>query len=374
VVALAHEENTALVQIFVIRSGHLVASESFPLENTQDENPGEIIASFLTQYYEEAAEVPPEILLPEQINDVESRVIEQWLRDKRSGRKVVLKVPQRGEKRSLIAQATNTAIEQLGLLQAQQAKDTLRQETALAEIQEALNLDDPPNRIECYDISTLQGTSTVGSRVVFVQGVPYKSEYRRFNVRSISHGGPDDYQSMREVLSRRFQRYIDSMKNAEDDIPPGVKDRDETWRLLPDLLIVDGGKGQLGVAVEVLDKFSLLEHVPVVGLAKRLEEVFVPGQARSVRLPRHSEGLYLLQRIRDEAHRFAITSNRRQRTRKGIASQLEDIPGIGPAKRKMLLIHFKNNIDAIRAASMEELLAVKGINEELAERIKASLG
>lgn len=372
VIALAHEEGQALVQLFVIRSGHLVASESFPLENVTDEAPGELISSFLTQYYESAAEVPSEILLPTELATVEAQVIEQWLRNKRSGRKVVLKAPQRGENAALIKQASETAVEQLGLLKAQQAKDTVKQETALAEIQAALNLPHVPNRIECYDVSTLQGTATVGSRVVFVQGVPYKNEYRRFNIRSIPHEGSDDYYSMREMLTRRFQRYVEAL-NDQEEIPPGQEDRHQTWRLLPDLLIVDGGKGQLGIAIDVLKSFGLSEHVPVVGLAKQLEELFTPDSPRSIRLPRTSEGLYLLQRIRDEAHRFAISSNRRQREKKGIASRLESVQGIGPAKRKALLMAFHNDINSIRIASIEDLTRVKGITEELAHRIKSAL-
>jgi excinuclease ABC subunit C len=373
VIGLAQEteglQDVALIQLFVIRSGNLIGSESFPLVNVEDETMPTMVASFLTQFYEEASEIPPEIVLPCEVTDTE--VIEAWLSEKRRT-KVTLKVPQRGEKRALVRQASETAAEQLTIFQARQAKDTVKQETALRELQEALQLTNPPNRIECYDISTLQGTSTVASRVVFVQGTPQKSEYRRFNIRTIAHEGSDDYQSMREALTRRFRRYIESLEQTESPAP-GKVDKDETWRLLPDLLLIDGGKGQLGVAVEVLQEFELFEHVPVAGLAKRFEELYLPARADPLALPRKSEGLYLLQRIRDEAHRFAITTHRAQRQRKGIVSRLEAVPGIGPARRKALLRAFGNDIDAIRTASLEELMAVPGITQEVAEQLKVSL-
>lgn len=370
ILSLARNEQMALVQLLVIRHGSLISSESFPLMNIEDEGDAELIGSFLPQYYESTFELPPEIIVPMELPEAE--VLEAWLREQREGRKVTLTVPKRGDKRKLVQRATETAVEQLNLFQARWAKDTMRQETAMQELQTALKLPSPPNRIECYDISTLHGTSTVASRVVFVQGTPAKSEYRRFNIRSISHDGSDDYQSMREALTRRFQRYVDALHNAETPAP-GKTDNDETWRLLPDLLLIDGGKGQLGVAVEVLEAFHLLEHVPVAGLAKQFEEVYLPGDRLPVFLPRNSEGSYLLQRVRDEAHRFAITSHRAQRQKKGMASRLEVVSGIGPAKRKALLKAFNNDIDAIRRARIEQLTAVPGITEELAQRIKEEL-
>jgi excinuclease ABC subunit C len=258
------------------------------------------------------------------------------------------------------------------MIRAQWEADTHKQETALADLQQALNLPTPPNRIECYDISTTQGTAIVASRVVFVQGTPKKSEYRRFNIRTVDHAGSDDYQSMREALTRRFTRYVNAVEDPEP-LAPDKQDRDETWRLLPDLLLIDGGKGQLGIGVEVLKEFGLFDQVPVAGLAKQFEELYVPGQSQPIILPRRSEGLYLVQRVRDEAHRFAITSHRKRRQKLGMASRLEEIPGIGPRKRKALLKHFDNSINAIKAASIEDLTAVSGINEQLAEAIKAEL-
>jgi excinuclease ABC subunit C len=370
VVSLATSENMAMVQLLVIRQGNLISSESFPLMNVADEDHAAIIASFIPQFYEAASEVPPEIIVPETLPETD--VLSEYLREKRDGRKVKLTTPQRGEKRKLLQRAAETATEQLNLFEARWAADTLRQEQALSELQEALALPEPPNRIECYDISTLQGQATVASRVVFVQGTPLKSEYRRFNIKTIEHGGPDDFQAMREALTRRFKRYADSINNNEE-LPPGKVDRNETWRILPDLLLIDGGKGQLGVAVEVLQEFGLMEQVPVASLAKRFEEVYLPGQRHPVFLPKNSEGSFLLQRARDEAHRFAISTHRNQRNKKGLASQLETVSGIGPAKRKALLQHFNNDISAIKRASVKELASVPGINEDLARRIKGEL-
>ncbi|NDJ77642.1 MAG: excinuclease ABC subunit UvrC, partial [Chloroflexi bacterium] len=290
VIAFAQEGSDAVVQMFLIRNGRLIGSEYFPLEGAEGETADEIVENFVTQFYQDATDIPRELILP---NDVqEAVIIEQWLRDKRGGKKVKLTVPQRGNKRELVQLASQTAVEKLGILRAQWATDTVKQETAIREIQDALELPNPPNRIECYDISTTQGTAIVASRVVFVQGVPRKSEYRRFNINTVYHEGSDDYQSMREALTRRFQRYVDAVENPTPTAP-GKTDREETWRLLPDLLIVDGGKGQLGVACEVLERFDLVERVPVCGLAKQFEEIFLPGQGRSIMLPRRSEGLFL---------------------------------------------------------------------------------
>jgi excinuclease ABC subunit C len=316
-------------------------------------------------------EVPRELILPHEVE--EARIIEQWLKDKRHGQKVSITVPQRGNKRDLIRMAEENASEALRMIRAQWEADTHKQEEALNDLQEALNLPTVPNRIECYDISTNQGTATVASRVVFVQGAPKKGEYRRFNLKTISHSGPDDYQSMREALTRRFNRWKSAQEADPLGVSPDGKDADETWRLLPDLLIVDGGKGQLGIAVEVFQEFGLLGVVPLVALAKQFEELYLPGDSKPVILSRRSQGLYLVQRIRDEAHRFAITSHRAQRGKIGMVSQLETVPGVGPKKRKALLKAFDNSIDAIRAASLDELTAVPGINQELALAIKELL-
>lgn len=261
--------------------------------------------------------------------------------------------------------AAENASETLRSLQAQWQTSKHRQEQALAELQAALDLEAPLGRIECYDISNTQGTAAVGSMVVFEQGIPKKNLYRRFNIRSVT--GPDDFASMEEVLTRRFNRW----KAAQEQDAPGKKP-DLAFSMLPDLLIVDGGKGQLGRAVAVLERFGLLGMLPVAGLAKQNEELFLPGRPYPLILPRGSQGLFLLQRIRDEAHRFAITAHRARRSRQGLASRLDAIPGIGPARRKLLLERF-GSIDGIKDASPEELKAVPGITSDLADSIRANL-
>ncbi|MEQ8672232.1 MAG: excinuclease ABC subunit UvrC [Aggregatilineales bacterium] len=370
VIAIARENNSAVVQILFIRNGKLIGSDSRSLDNAEDEPDAEVLSQFITQFYSESEEIPRELILPNEVE--EARIIERWLSDKRNSSKVQITVPQRGNKKDLINMAEENAQEALRMLQAQWEADTVRQEDSIAELQRELNLPRIPNRIECYDISTTQGTAIVASRVVFVQGAPRKSEYRRFNIRTVDHKGPDDYQSMREALTRRFTRYITTNDNPTPPAP-GKPDRDETWRLLPDLLLIDGGKGQLGIAVEVLAEFGLTDLVPVASLAKQFEEIFLPGQSKSIILPRRSKSLYLVQRVRDEAHRFAITSHRNQRQKIGMVSRLETIPGIGPKKRKALLKAFENSIDAIRGADVEALTAVKGITPELAGLIKEML-
>ncbi len=370
VIALARDKDDALVQILFIRNGKLVGSDSRMLNNAEGEPTEEVLSQFITQFYADVPEVPRELILPNEVE--EARIIEQWLKDKRHGQKVSITVPQRGNKRDLIKMAEENASEALRMIRAQWEADTHKQEESLTSLQEALNLPTPPNRIECYDISTTQGTAIVASRVVFVQGAPRKSEYRRFNIKTVSHEGSDDYQSMREALTRRFNRWKTAIETPVE-IAPGGKDNDETWRLLPDLLMVDGGKGQLGIAIEVLKEFNLFEVVPLVSLAKQFEELYLPGEARPVILERRSPGLYLVQRVRDEAHRFAITSHRKQRSKIGMVSRLETVPGIGPKKRKALLKAFENSIDAIRDASVEELTAVPGINLELAVSLKELL-
>jgi excinuclease ABC subunit C len=370
VIAIAREEGTAVVQILFIRNGKLIGSDSRQLENADEEPDDAVLEQFVTQFYADASEVPNEILLPQDIE--QARIIERWLRDKRGGKKMEITVPQRGDKRELIALAQRNAAEAMRMIRAQYETDTTKHEEALAELQRELALPRIPNRIECFDISTTQGTSIVASRVVFTQGVPAKSEYRRFNIRTVIHDGPDDFQSMREALTRRFARWKNAVENPLS-IEPDGQDKDETWKKLPDLLLIDGGKGQLGVAVEVLATFGLTERVPVASLAKQFEEVFLPDRPTSVILNRRSAALYLIQRVRDEAHRYAITTHRNQRTKASMASKLEAIPGIGPKKKKALLKHFGNSINAIRQASVEELCRVPGINRVLAETIHMSL-
>ena len=360
VIAIARAEDQSCVQMFFVRSGKLIGQEYFVLEGTADEKDSEVLEAFIRQYYDQAASVPSQMLLPTDLE--ETKIIHQWLRQKRGGKKIEIKVPHTGSSKDLVNMATENAIETLKALKTQWTNDTNKQNEALAELQNALDLPQAPNRMECYDISNTQGTNSVGSMVVFLQGVPAKSHYRRFNIKTVE--GPNDFESMTEVLTRRIKRWEAAKeKNAET----GGK-ADESFAMLPDLIIMDGGKGQLGRAVEVLEEHGLTDKVHVVGLAKREEELFLPHQSESILLPRHSQGLYMVQRIRDEAHRFAITAHRNRRTKAGLASQLEKIPGIGPVKRKALLKKF-GDLEGIANASVEELCLVKGIDPDLARTI-----
>lgn len=363
VLAIARADNEACVQVFFVRNGRLMGREYFVMEGTEDIPDDQVMAEFLKQFYTEAAVIPDRVLLPNEVE--EAQIIRQWLNTRRGGNKVELRVPRRGTARDLVKMATENAVETLQALRSQWEVDKNKQTQALAEIQQALDLPEPPNRIECYDISNTQGTASVGSMVVFEQGTPSRGHYRHFNIRTVS--GPDDFASMEEVLSRRFKRW----QAAQEKQAIGAKP-DPSFTMLPDLLIVDGGKGQLGRALNVLAEFGLAEKVPVVGLAKQQEELFLPGKSDSVSLPRRSQGLYLLQRIRDEAHRFAITAHRKSRGKVGTASRLDAIPGIGPARRRALLMKF-GDIETIRQATLEELASVPGITNEVARAVQSGL-
>ena len=366
VIAFAREDSDACVQVFFIRGGRLIGREYFLLDGTDEEGDRAIVTSFIKQFYDQVSQVPPEILLPEEVDEV--MIIRDWLCNKR-GAGVVLKVPHRGQKRELVRMATENAAETLTHLRSQWHNDESRQNEALSQLQQAFNLPGPPLRIECYDISTLQGTNTVASMVVFVKGIAHKSDYRRFKIHGVE--GQDDFASMQEVLHRRFKRMHDRAYGVVEE-PGGRKTKPGAWNLLPDLLIVDGGKGQLNAALAVLDEFDLRDAIPVVGLAKREEALFVPDRGDPVLLPRNSQGLFLVQRIRDEAHRFAVTYHQKLRARQGITSQLEQIPGIGPQRRKHLLKEF-GSLDAIRQATIDELVTVPGVSRSVAEQVKSLL-
>ncbi len=360
VIALARENDDACVQVFFIRQGKLIGREYFILDGTAEEDEAQIVASFVKQFYDEAAYVPMKIILPTNVE--EGIVIESWLRSKR-GSKVKLHVPQRGREKELVQMAAENAAETLASLRAQWMVDEGRSVEALAQLQEHLGLDEAPTRIEGYDISNIQGTAATGSMVVFVKGMTRKSDYRRFRIRTVE--GADDYAMMQEVLRRRFKRAIEGKTEAE------AKSGD-VWTILPDLIIIDGGKGQLNAALEVLEEHGLKDEVAAIGLAKKQEEIFLPDRSDPIVLPRDSQGLYLLQRIRDEAHRFAIGYHRKLRTKKSLASVLEEIPGIGPKRRQALLKHF-GSIEAIRQASVEELAAAKGMTKKAAKMVRENL-
>ncbi len=362
VIAFAQADGDACVQVFFIRGGKLVGRDYFVLEGTADEANAEIMTSFLKQFYDQAATVPPQILLPEEVDEL--MIIRDWLKNKR-GAEVTIKVPRRGKQKELLEMVAQNAVETLTHLRARWAADESKQTEGLAELQQALDLSEPPLRLECYDISTLQGTHTVGSMVVFAKGVPRKSDYRRFKIQSVT--GQDDYASMQEMLRRRFKRMSD-----EGYKDPSKTNKDNPWALIPNLIIIDGGKGQLNAALEILNEFELRDAIPIIGLAKREEEIFLPGQTEPVILPRNSQGLFLVQRIRDEAHRFGVTYHRKLRGKGAVRSRLDEIEGIGPKRRRALLQKF-GSIEAIRQASVEELAAVPGMNKTVAEQLKEQL-
>ncbi len=364
VIAMARSDGEACVQVFFIRGGKLIGSEYFLLQGAEGSADADVMSGFIKQFYDQASMVPSQVLLPHEIEEVQ--IIKQWLSSRRSGDSFEILIPREGQQRELVQLAAENAAETLTALQARWQAEKHRQTEALAELQSALNLPVPPNRIECYDISNTQGTSAVGSMVIFEQGVPSNKLYRRFNIRSVS--GPDDFASMEEVLMRRFNRWQAAQELIDQ---PGEK-VDQSFALLPDLLIVDGGKGQLTRAVAVLEKYGLLDQIPVAGLAKQNEYLFVPGQSNPVMLSKGSQGLFLLQRVRDEAHRFAITSHRKKRTKSGLASRLDTIPGVGPARRKALLGKF-GSIQNILDANVDEISAIPGISEGLAHSIKSQL-
>jgi len=359
VIALARNNGDSCVQIFFIRNGRLIGREYFILEGTEDENESEIISQFIKQFYAETSSIPNEILLPNEVE--ESLIIQQWLRQDRGGKKVHFKIPQRGSKKALINMAAENAVETLDALKAQWEADTHKQSEALAEIRDALDLENPPNRIECYDISNTQGTFAVGSMVVFEQGTPSKKLYRRFNIKTVV--GPDDFASMEEVLERRFKRWEASQLNQ--DVGKKV---DPAFGVLPDLLVVDGGKGQLSRAIKVLDGFDLNDRILAVGIAKQHELIFKAGADIGIELPRGSQGLFMMQRIRDEAHRFAITAHRKRRKKPKLVSRLDQIKGIGSVRKKVLLKKF-GSIKKISQASIDELIDIPGITKELAKSI-----
>lgn len=343
----------ACVQVAFVRNGKMLGSEHFMMRGARvDDSPSSILTSFVAQFYENAAMVPKEIVLQVPIEDEE--MVHAWLVERRGGgvRFTVLK---RGERRKLVEMVAKSAQENLEQNRLRWLNDEQRMTAAMGELADALQLERLPRRIECFDISNLQGTNPVASMVVFEDGKPKKSDYRRFTIKQVE--GPNDFAMMQEVIRRRFKRAT-------------ADDATEDWRKLPDLVIVDGGKGQLNAALEILRELEV--KVPIVGLAKENEEIFMPGQRDPVILPRDAQSLFLVQRVRDEAHRFAITFHRQRRKKSDFKSALDELPGIGPHRKKALLKAF-GSVKRIRDASVEELAQVEGIGPSLAKQIKTSL-
>ena len=426
VIAFARNNGDACVQVFFIRQGKLLGSDRYALEGTGDVEPGEVMSSFISQFYADSTDIPPNLILQHDLD--ETAILEAWLRQKR-GDTVQLSVPRTGDKKDLVDLVARNAQECVEQMRLRWLSDEQKAVAALGALQTALGLPAWPQRIECYDISHVQGTNTVASMVVFEHGTPAKKEYRRFEIKTATN---NDFQSMQEVLRRRFRRagleraaqaaqqpapsdvnLAPSLAALEeeaarlpapapalpalpaDDVVTDVQDASPAtdpaaasaatanavtsnqvanwsgWAVLPDLVIIDGGKGQLSAAVEIMAEVNL-SGIPIIGLAKQQEEVFKPGQSRGLLLPRESEALHLLQRIRDEAHRFAIGYHRTLRSKRAFQGKLDTIPGIGPKRKAALLKHF-GSLQKIRAASLDELAAVPGMDRRAAQQIKEAL-
>ena len=359
VIAVAPWLGEAWVEVFFIRQGKLIGRDHFIMSGTQDDEPGKILAAFIQQFYSENPYVPPRILVQHPLEDAEA--IERWLRQKRQGQ-VTVSVPQRGERRKLVQMVAENADQGLEQLKVRQSEGG-DMHSAMSELEEALSLPRLPRRIECYDISNIQGSNPVGSMVVFEDGKPKSSHYRRFKVKTVE--GIDDYSMMREVLTHRFKR----LAKSSDASAPSPDDG--AWYTVPDLVLIDGGRGHLSTALQVFLEQGI-DHIPLASLAKENEELFTPQVSEPIILPRGSQGLFLVQRARDEAHRFAITFHRQRRTRRTVASAMDEVPGIGPKRRRMLLRRF-GSVRGVKEASLEEIAAVPGMTMKLAGRLKEYL-
>jgi excinuclease ABC subunit C len=361
VIGMAEDDLEAAVQVFFVRRGRVVGRKGFVLDKVEDVGPAELVSNILEGLYDDAPlGIPKLVLVPAEPDDPE--LYGDWLSHLR-GSHVALRVPQRGGKRDLQETVTRNATEEFTRHRLRRASDHNARAKALNELQKHLGLPDAPLRIECYDMSHIQGSDYVGSMVVMEDGLSRKSEYRRFKVRSVP--GNDDFAAMEEVLTRRLTAYL-----AERQRP--VDQRPGKFAYPPQLLLVDGGKGQLSVAVRVLEELGLAEEIPAAALAKRFEEVFVPGQADAIRIPRGSEALYLLQRIRDEAHRFAITYHRELRGKRMTRSVLDDVPGLGPTRRQRLVKEL-GGVRAVSRASLDELTALGWLPDSVAQAVYEKL-
>ena len=373
VFALAREGDEACVQVFFARGTVVADTDSFTLDGAGEAEDAAVIGAFLAQYYESATYVPRTVLLSTEPADRGELVAA--LRERRGGA-VEVSVPARGERRRLVETAEENARQALSMHHARWLADRDKTEQALSLLAEELDLPSRPQRIECYDVSTTQGTNTVASMVVFEDGLARPQHYRRFRIRTVA--GQDDFASMREVIERRFRHLASAdavaMRGAaERPARPGAAPAREgaPWDAVPDLVIIDGGRGQLGAALDLLRDLGL-GSIPVCGLAKREEEIYVADLDEPIRLPRTSEALYLVQRVRDEAHRFAVTYHRSLRGRSQTRSALDSIPGVGPKRKRALLRRF-GTVRGVREASVDEIAATVGFTRRLAESVKRSL-
>ncbi len=346
-IGIARSELGVCTQVFFIRNGKMIGREHFMLRGSDEESDAAVLAAFLQQYYNRATFIPHEVLLPFELPADEQELIENWLTERKNGAKVHLLTPQRGTKHDIVVMAMGNAAKYLSDEAARLKAADEQTLGAVRELGRYLGLAKPPRRMECFDISHIQGAETVASMVVFEDGLPKKDDYRRFKINS-TEGKPDDFLSMREVTTRRYV---------------GLPEEE-----LPDLIVIDGGKGQLSSALDIIRNAGGHKDVPVVGLAKQFELVFTEGNPEPVVLPRHSQALYLIQRIRDEAHRFAITYHRKLRGKRNLTSVLDNIVGIGPKRRQKLWNHF-GSLNKIKAATLEELCQVPGMTAPAAQAV-----
>ena len=371
VIGMARLPDEAWVEVFFIRHGKLIGRDHFTMEGTEEETAPRILAQFVRQFYDRASFIPPEILIEHPLE--EEDLILEWLAKKRGG-KVQIHTPYRGEKRKLVELVSQNAVEGQQAYKVKLQAGQEAQERAIRVLQDALSLPRPPRRIECYDISNIQGSDSVGSLVVSQDAKPDRSSYRRFKIKSVE--GVDDFSMMREMLRRRLTYLLPLLPSAKDRPhvkPPADETKETKWAIVPDLVLIDGGRGHLSAVLQVFLELGIsTDDVPLASLAKGQEELFLPNVPESIRLPRSSPALMLVQRTRDEAHRFAITFHRALRSKHAIHSVLEDVEGIGPKRRKLLLSRF-GTVNGIKSASLDDLTRVPGITRDLAQRIKEQL-
>lgn len=368
-IALAQGANETWVEIFYIRRGKLIGRDHFFMEGTQDDTPEVIMGQFVRQFYQTALVIPPVVYIQHVLEDQD--LVRDWLKERRGGA-IRLVSPKRGQQRKLMDVVAENAVQGLAQHRVKWLNNSDVLQQAMSELEEELSLPALPLRMECYDISHVQGTNLVGSMVVFQDGRPKTAHYRRFQIKSVD--GVDDYASMQEMLRRRFKRLADDRKERfEASVGAGQEYyRDlSAWAMEPDLVIIDGGKGHLSAALEILLELGL-DDIPLAALAKENEWLFVPHTSEPIELPRNSQGLYLVQRIRDEAHRFAITYHRNLRSKSGLKSSIDMVTGIGPKRKRMLLRRF-GSIQAIKDAPVDDIAAVPGLTRSLAIRLKQTL-
>ena len=362
VIGIAEDELEAAVQVFFVRRGRVVGRKGFIVDKVSDVTPGELIDTILEGLYWDPPPlgIPKQVLVP--VESADPGLYEEWLTSQR-GSNVVVRVPRRGDKVTLLETVTQNAKEAFARHRLRRSADHNSRARALNDLQEALDLPEAPLRIECYDMAHIQGTDYVGSMVVLEDGLPNTREYRRFKVKTVD--GNDDYAAMEEVLTRRLTSYLEQRA-----LP--LAERSGKFAYPPQLLLVDGGKGQLAVAERVVEELGLEDEIPIASLAKRFEEVYLPGREDPVRIPRQSEALYLLQRARDEAHRFANTFHRERRGKRMTTSVLDDIAGLGPTRRTRLVKEL-GGVTAVKKASLEQLQSLSWLPDAVAEAVYAKI-